>query len=277
LSGYAKLMRQEPVGIASLLFLVVVCLLAALAPQVSPHGPTSIVAEPLLGPNSEYWLGTDQFGRDVYSRIIYGARLSLAAGLVATLAAALGATVLGVFGAYVGGWSDLIIQRVVDALQAIPPIVFLIGLVVALEPSFGTIVLALAVRGAFVLSRVVRGTALTIKDQQFVESARAIGASGSRIMVRHLVPNVVPILIVLFSVNVSSNILAEASLSFLGYGVQPPTPTLGGMMSGDSRLYMIVAPWLLIAPVIVLALIVLAFNMSGDMIRDRIDPRLRGR
>jgi peptide/nickel transport system permease protein len=258
--------------------IVVFCLLAIFAPLVTSSSPTALDAAPLLGSDTQHPLGTDQFGRDVFSRVVYGGRISLAVGVLATAIAALGAALLGILSAYVGGWADAVIQRLADSVQAIPPIVFLIGLVIALNPSFQTVVVALSVRGAFVLSRrIVRGAALSIKDQQFIDAARSTGVSGIRLMWRHILPNVVPVLIVLFSVNVSSNIIAEASLSFLGYGIQPPAPTWGGMMSGDARLYMIARPWLLFAPVIALGATVFAFNMFGDALRDRLDPRLRGR
>jgi peptide/nickel transport system permease protein len=270
-------MRREPVGAVSALVIVIVCLAAVFAPLVSPYRPTETAGPPLANPSAKYWLGTDQFGRDLYSRIVYGARISLSVGVLATAAAAAGATVLGVAGAYIGSWLDLLIQRIADAVQAIPPIVFLVGLVVALNPSFETIVLVLAVRGALVLSRLVRSAALSIKDQQFIDAARALGASGYRVMWRHILPNVVPVLIIVFSVNISTNIIAEAALSFLGYGIQPPSPTWGGMMSGDARLYMVAKPWMLFAPVLALGTVVFAFNMFGDVLRDRLDPRLRGR
>jgi peptide/nickel transport system permease protein len=269
--------RREPLGTLCALVILIFCLMAIFAPLVTTAGPTALVAAPLEASSRTHPLGTDQFGRDVFSRVVYGARISLAVGVLATSIAALGAAVLGIASAYVGGWVDSLLQRLVDAVQAIPPIVFLIGLVVALNPSFKTVVIALAARGAFVLSRIVRSAALTIKDQQFIEAARSTGVSGVRLMWRHILPNVVPVLIVLFSVNVSTNIIAEASLSFLGYGIQPPAPTWGGMMSGDARLYMIARPWLLMGPVFALGLTVFAFNMFGDALRDRLDPRLRGR
>jgi len=257
--------------------ILVFCLMAIFAPLVTPAEPNELTAVPLQSPSRAHLLGTDQFGRDVYSRVVYGARVSLAVGVLATGIASLGAAVFGILGAYVGGWVDAILQRLADAVQAIPPIVFLIGLVVVLNPSFNTVVVALSARGAFVLSRMVRGAALTIKDQQFIDAARSTGVTGARLMWRHILPNVMPVLIVLFSVNMSTNIIAEASLSFLGYGIQPPSPTWGGMMSGDTRLYMIAKPWLLFAPVLALGITVFAFNMLGDALRDQLDPRLRGR
>lgn len=262
---------------ASIAFIVLVATAAILAPLVTKYDPSVGVGTALADPSATHWFGTDPFGRDMFSRIIYGARISLAVGFVATAAAAVGASALGIASAYFGGWFDLVVQRFVDAVQAIPPIVFLVGLVIVLDPSFSAIVLALALRGTFVLSRVVRSSALSVREHLYVEAARASGAGGIRIMSRHIFPNILPIIIVLFSVNVATNIIAEASLSFLGYGLQPPTPTLGGMVSGDNRLYMIVQPYLLVFPIVTLALLVLSLNLAGDMVRDRLDPRLRGR
>jgi peptide/nickel transport system permease protein len=273
--AWLRALRREPIGALSALLLVVVCLTALFASAITRVGPNVVTGITLGGPSRQNWLGTDQFGRDLFSRLVYGARTSLAVGLVATASAALGATIIGVTCAYLGGWLDIIVQRVADAVQALPPIVFLVGLAIALRPGFRTIVLVLAVRGAIVLSRIVRSSALAIKDLPFIDSARSVGVSGSRLMWRHILPNIVPVLIVVFSVNISTNIIAEATLSFLGYGIQPPNPSWGSMMSGDSRLYMMVAPRLLIAPVIALGTVVFATNMLGDTVRDRLDPRLR--
>ena len=272
-----RLVLHEPLGVLAAAFILIVSLAAVAAPFVAQYDPTKEVAKALLDPTTSHWFGTDQFGRDTFARIVYGTRVSLAVGIIATGFGALGATVLGMVSAYFGGWVDLIIQRAVDAVQAIPPLVFLLGLVIALDPSFWAIVVALALRGTFVLSRVVRSSVLTTRELLYVEAARASGAGHLRVMVRHILPNVAPILVVLFSVNVAGNMIAEASLSFLGFGLQPPTPTLGSMVGGDSRLYMIVQPYLLIFPIVTLALIVLSLNLTGDLLRDHMDPRLRGR
>jgi peptide/nickel transport system permease protein len=262
------------------IFLVVVCVAAVAAPLVAQYSPTKQVAAALADPSISHWFGTDQFGRDVFSRVLYGTRLSLTVGVVATGIGVAGATILGITSAYFGGWVDLVLQRIVDAVQAIPPLVFLLGLVIALDPSFWTVVFALALRTVFVLSRVVRSSVLSIRELLYVEAARSTGSGNPgnlRIMARHILPNVAPVLVVLFSINVAGNIIAEASLSFLGYGLQPPDPSLGSMVGGDSRLYMIVQPFLLVFPVITLALIVLSLNLAGDLIRDHMDPRMRGR
>jgi peptide/nickel transport system permease protein len=275
--SFRRLLLHEPLGVLAAAFVVLACAAAIAAPWVTQYDPTKSVADALIDPNGTHWFGTDQFGRDSFSRIIYGTRVSLAVGIVATGIAAVGAAVVGIVSAYFGGWLDLVIQRAVDAVQAIPPLVFLLGLVIALDPSFWAIVGALALRGTFVLSRVVRSAVLSVRELLFIEAARASGATSFRIMFRHILPNIAPILVVLFSVNVAGNMIAEASLSFLGYGLQPPTPTLGSMVGGDSRLYMIVQPYLLIFPIVTLALLVLSLNLAGDLLRDHMDPRLRGR
>lgn len=271
------LIFREPVGVLAAVFVIMAMLAAVAAPWVTQYDPTKGVADALLDPNTSHWFGTDQFGRDTFSRIVYGMRVSLAVGIVATGLAVIGAAVIGIISAYFGGWIDLVIQRAVDAVQAIPPLVFLLGLVIALDPSFWAIVGALALRGSFVLSRVVRGSVLSIRELLYIEAAKASGAGSLRVMLRHILPNTAPILVVLFSVNVAGNMIAEASLSFLGYGLQPPTPTLGSMVGGDSRLYMIVQPYLLAFPILTLALLVLSLNLAGDLLRDHMDPRLRGR
>jgi len=197
-------------------------------------------------------------------------------GVTATIIGVGGATIIGSASGYLGGPLDYISQRMVDTIQAIPPTIFLLGVVIVLGPSTTNVMAALAVRTAISLSRVIRGTVLSLKTEQYIEAARAIGASELRILVRHLLPNIVSLIIVLVSTTVGGLILAEASLSFLGYGVPPPTPSWGGMMSSEGRTYMIVAPWLLIAPMIALSAVVFATNMFGDAIRDELDPRMRG-
>lgn len=269
--------RRQPVGAVSALVLAGLVLSAALADVITPYDPIrNNVGPSLIGPTSAHLFGTDTFGRDIFSRVLYGARTSLYIGIGATLLGVLGATLVGAISGYMGGALDYVVQRIVDTAQAIPPLIFLLGVMLILGPSTMYVILALGLRTGMSLSRVVRGSVIDVKTEQYVEAARAIGASQARILALHVIPNIFPIIIVLISTTIGGLIVAEASLSFLGFGVPPPTPSWGGMMSSEGRVYMLVAPWLLIAPASALTLVVYATNMFGDALRDELDPRMRG-
>ena len=268
--------RTQPIGTFSAAVLILLTAAALLAPLVTQYSPTENTKDTLVGPGLGHWLGTDQFGRDIFSRILYGARVSLYVGLGATFIGTIGSTALGIVTAYRGGWVDYTVQRFVDAVQAIPPLVLLISVLVVLGPSITNVVIALSVRATFTGSRVIRSVVLGIMGAQYMEAARVIGCSHMRSMLVYILPNVMPTVIVLASVAIGANILAEATLSFLGYGVPPPSPTWGGMMSSEGRIYMLVAPWILIAPTVALSLVVFSMNMFGDSLRDVLDPRMRG-
>ena len=269
--------RKQPLGAFSAALLAVIVLVAVFADVVAQYPPTrNNVGERLSGPSADHWFGTDQFGRDVFSRVVHGGRISLAVGLGASGIAILIASIIGLLSGYLGGMFDAIVQRFVDTAQAIPPLIMLIAIMIVLGPSATNVVIALAARGGLSLSRVIRGAVIGIRSYPFIEAARAIGVSQPRVIVFHILPNIVPTIVVLVSTSIGGYIVAEASLSFLGYGVPPPAPTWGGMMSSDGRLYMLVYPGILIFPTIALALVVYAMNMFGDALRDEIDPRLRG-
>lgn len=257
--------------------LLVTVLLGVFANTIAPYNPiANNQSVSLQLPSASHWLGTDQFGRDIFSRVVYGARISLYIGIGATLVSMVPAVIIGVVSGYLGGVTDQVIQRVVDAVQAIPGLILLIAIMVILGSSLINIVIAIAFANAFTVSRVVRSAALAILSNPYFDAARVIGASPPRIMLRHVLPNVVPTIIVIASLGFGQLILAEASISFLGYGIQPPTPSWGNMMSADGRAYMYAQPWMLIGPAVALALVVFGVNMFGDAIRDLIDPRLRG-
>lgn len=269
--------RKQPLGAACALILVALVLVALFAPMIAPYPATkNDVGPSLSGPSSEHWFGTDQFGRDLFSRVVYGARISLYVGLVTTLIGVVLATLLGAASGYFGGVFDYFVQRFVDAAQAIPPLVLLIGVLVVLGPSVQNVIIALSLRNALSLSRVTRGAVIGVRSNQYIEAVRAIGASHGRTLWLHVLPNILPAVVVLISTSIGANIVAEASLSFLGYGVPPPTPTWGGMMSAEGRIYMLASPWILVFPTIALSLVVFAMNMFGDALRDEIDPRMRG-
>lgn len=275
--GVSRFTRRQPIGAASAVIMVVMVLAAIFADVIAPYSPTrNDVGPSLEGPSAQHWMGTDQFGRDIFSRIVHGARVSLYVGLVTTLLGTGVATILGSVSGFRGGWVDYLLQRFVDASQAIPPLILLIAVMVVLGPSIQNVILALAFRQSLSVSRVIRSAVLAIRSNAYVEAAQTVGATQPRILALHIIPNIVPVIVVLVSSSIGGLIVAEASLSFLGYGVPPPTPSWGGMMSAEGRLYMLTAPWILIFPTIALSFVVFAMNMLGDALRDEFDPRLRG-
>ncbi|MBI4498288.1 MAG: ABC transporter permease [Chloroflexi bacterium] len=272
-----RFIRGKPLASLGGFFVLVMGLLAIFADIAAPHDPLLMYdGKALLSPGGEFWLGSDPWGRDVLSRIIYGARVSMSVGLGAVCISGIGATLLGSISAYVGGRLDTYVQRVVDAVMAIPDIVLLLTIMAVLGPGALNIILALAFRNTITQSRIVRSAVLGIKEQQYIEAARALGATDIRVLGRHVFPNIVAPVIVILTVSMGWNILAEASLSFLGYGVPLDIPTWGNMLSRESREYMMRGPWIAIFPGLALSLVVWGINMFGDGLRDVLDPRLRG-
>lgn len=273
-----RMARRKPLGAISALILAVIVTAAVFADVIAPYDPTTThPRDKLQGPSTTYWLGTDDLGRDVFSRIVLGARTSLWAGLAATIFGTLVGAFIGMFSGYAGGLVDMLVQRVMDALQILPLIVLLLVVVVALGPSLWNIIWALSIGILPAASRIVRGATLSVKTEAFVESARVVGAAPARILLRHILPNVTAPIIIIASVTIGGAILAEAALSFLGLGVPPPTPSWGGMLAASGRRYFERAPTLAIFPGLAITLTVLAFNLLGDTLRDVLDPRLRGR
>jgi peptide/nickel transport system permease protein len=256
------------------LFLVTVAVLAALfAPWIAPHDPAAqSLALRLEGPTAGHLLGLDELGRDVWSRLLAGARISLLVGLVVVgVSASVGLTIGAVAG-YLGGITDEIVSRIIDILLAFPGILLAIALVAVLGPSLTNVVIALSAIGWVGYARLVRGQVLKARELEFVQAARALGAGPARLLARHIVPTAVPALVVQATLGMAGAILAEAALSFLGLGVQPPTPSWGTMINGG-RVHLIDAPHLTVFPGIAIALLVLGFNFLGDGLRDRLDPR----
>lgn len=269
-------LRRQPIGALTGGMLVAMILAAVFAPQLAPYAPNEQFATmAYASPSDEFLLGTDQFGRDTLSRILYGARISLFIGFAATaVGASLGAAI-GIVSGYFGGIIDLIAQRIVDTLQAFPPLVLAITLVVALGPSQTSVVLAVGATTIPLASRVVRSVALQVRSLEYITSSRAAGAPTSRILFRHVLPQAVAPIIVVFSVRVGHAIVTEATLGFLGLGVPPPAPTWGQMLSQSmSALY--ISPWTSIFPGVALCLTVFVLNIFGDVLRDEFDPSLRG-
>jgi peptide/nickel transport system permease protein len=230
----------------------------------------------LKAPGTQFYLGTDNLGRDIYSRIIWGARISVTVGFGAVSLGILLATTVGVTSGYFGGKLDVLVQRLVDAWMAIPGLMFLLSVMAVLGPGLLNIIVALGVLSAANSSRVIRSATLSAKENQFVEAARAVGASHGRIILRYILPNIMAPIIIIATVSLGIVILAEAALSFLGFGVPPPYPSWGEMLSGSGRSYMHKAPWMATWPGVAISLAVFGFNMLGDALRDLLDPRLRG-
>lgn len=256
---------------------VLAFLVLALAPQlIATHDPNAQdTANSLQGTSWSHFFGTDNFGRDVFSRVVYGARTSLYIGFGAVLVGLGFATLVGVLSGYLGGWWDAVVQRFVDAAMALPWLVLLMSMMALLGPGKTNTVLVVGLLTVSGTSRVVRSSVIRIKGNQYVEAARAVGCSTPRILTRYILPNIVPELIILASVGVGAAIIAESSLSFLGFGVVPPEPSWGYMLGIEGRRFQLVAPWLSIFPGAAIALCVFAFNMLGDALRDVLDPRLR--
>jgi peptide/nickel transport system permease protein len=252
----------------------IVVMVALTAPLLAPYNPVSQIAKPLLPPGGTHLLGTDEFGRDELSRLIWGARVSLyVGGLAVLIALGLGATA-GVLAGFFGGWVDDVIMRVMDVVLSLPALVLAIAITSVLGPTLTNAMLAIGLVYAPTFARVARGPTLTVVQVPFIEAARSIGASNWRIIARHILPNVAAPVLVQMTVSFSTAILTEAALSFLGLGTQPPTASWGLMLSA-ARQYMLIDPWIAVLPGSAIALTVLGFNLLGDGLRDLLDPRMR--
>jgi peptide/nickel transport system permease protein len=270
--------KRKPLGTIGAVIVLALVLLGIFGPLIAPHDPEEIgVAKKYAMPSLHgTLLGADQFGRDVFSRILYGARISLMVGVVASLAGSLVGAVLGLISGYWGGKTDAIIQRFIDILMSFPVIILALTLLTALPRSMVTVIVAIGVPFIPYGARVVRASTLVIKEVQFVEAARAIGCGDVRIILRHIAPACVPLCLVLTTGLIGVAIITESALGFLGLSIPPPTPTLGGMLSEALALLMF-APHVAVAPGVFITLTVFAFNVLGDSLRDVLDPRLRGR
>jgi peptide/nickel transport system permease protein len=277
LRGLWRLVKEKPLGAFGGMLVLVLMLCAVFAHWIAPYPyDETNVRQRLKPPGAQFYLGTDNLGRDVFSRIIYGARISVTVGFGAVALSVLLAIILGVPSGYFGGWCDVLVQRVVDAWMAFPPLFFVLTIMAVLGPGLPNVILALGVVTAANRSRVIRSATLAAKENQFVEAAQAVGASHLRIILRYILPNVMAPIIIIATNALGGVILAEAALSFLGLGVPPPHPSWGEMLSGSGRSYMYKAPWMAIWPGVAISLAVFGFNMLGDALRDLLDPRLRG-
>jgi ABC-type dipeptide/oligopeptide/nickel transport system permease subunit len=266
--------RAAKAGVA---ILFVLALAAAFAGSVAPYDPLAAdLNRMLLVSSRAHLLGTDELGRDLLSRVIFGARISLTLGFVSVGIGLLTGTALGAVGTYRGGWMDLVSMRFVDMLLSFPPVLLAIGIVAVMGPSLYNAMIAIGIAQMPVYARLVRALVLSLKEQQYVEAARALGARDARILLRHILPNCVSPLIVQSTLQVASAILSAAALGFLGLGAQPPTPEWGAMLS-KGRLYLRVAPHLTAFPGVAIFVTVLGFNLFGDGLRDALDPRMAAR
>lgn len=269
-------LRHHPLGMFGFAGIIVLVAAAVFAPWVVPYNPSNQDFALLDGPSLAHPFGTDSLGRDILSRVIYASRVELTVSLTAVFLGVALAAVVGMVSGYFGGITDSTIQRVNDVWLAFPGLILLLIISAVLGPSPRTLVIALVIGTIPGTSRIVRGAVLSEKNNAYVEAARVIGCSQFRIMFRHVLPQIVPLIIVIISIAIPSIALLGASLSFLGLGLPPPTPSWGGDLSGDARSYFESAPWMAIFPGAALSLTVLSFNLLGDAMRDILDPRLRG-
>lgn len=257
-------------------FLLLMAICALFAPVIAPYSMSKLLDAPLLDPNRHYWLGTDDFGRDVLSRLIYGSRISLGVAAASVTFASIVGTALGLVAAYYRGWHETLIMRFIDILLSFPTIVLAIAIVAMLGPSVRNVIIVIGVVFIPRFTRIVYGATLSTREAEFVQAARVIGARGGRIIATAILPSVMAPIFVQVSLSLGSAILVETGLSFLGLGAQPPTPSWGNMVA-DARDFMEQTPLLLIAPSTLIGLTILSLNMLGDGLRDTLDPRLRGR
>lgn len=284
-----RVAARKPLSTLGALVIVALVFTAVFADVVAPHDPIRVYSGQALRPPGTtaratadgtqpagFILGTDDKGRDVFSRIVHGSRISLWIGFLSVAIGTLGGTIIGITSGYLGGKPDLIIQRFVDALQAMPGLIFAMAIVAVLGPGTTNTFIAIGVILIPGASRIVRGATLAVRNNVYVEAARAMGARDSSILWRHILPNVMAPIIVIASIAVGGAILTESSLAFLGLGTQPPDPSWGSMLSGSGRARLEQQPWLAFFPGLAISLVVFAFNILGDGIRDVLDPRLRG-
>jgi peptide/nickel transport system permease protein len=269
--------RRKPLGAIGGFIVLVLLIMALFAPWIAPYKyDETIPGARMKAPGAQFWMGTDNLGRDVYSRVVYGASVSISVGFGAVLLANVLAALIGITSGYFGGAYDICVQRVVDAWQSFPFLVVILSIMAVLGPGLLNLILALGILGAAAGSRVIRGSTISVMQNTYVEAARALGAGHLRIMIRYLLPNVAATIIILATIGLGAFILAESALSFLGFGVPPPYPSWGAMLSGSGRSFMYRAPWMAFWPGAAISLAVFGFNMLGDALRDVLDPRLRG-
>ena len=272
-----RLVKEKPLGTIGAVITLLLLLTGIFADLLAPYGYNETqVGDFLAAPSASFWLGTDNLGRDLFSRVIFGARISMIVGLAATSLSTLLATTIGMLCGYFGGKFDLIVQRFVDGWMCLPYLPILMVVMALVGPGMLGLIIVMGIWSGIGGSRFPRSVVISIKENAYVEAAVAIGCPTRRILTRHILPNIMAPIIISFSLAVPGVILGEAALSFLGFGIPPPTPSWGGMLSGSGRIYMFQAPWMVIWPGLALSIVVYGINMFGDAVRDLLDPRLRG-
>ena len=272
-----RLLKEQPLGTACGIIVLLFILVALFADALAPYPYKEMhLRDRMTSSSLEYLLGTDQMGRDLLSRLIIGARISIVVGLAATALNVVVAVLIGGISGFLGGKLDLAVQRFVDAWMAFPSLLLLLTIMSIVGRGLPQIIVVLGVIGGIGASRVVRGAVIGIKENDYFLAARAVGTPKSQILIRHVLPNIMAPVIIIFSINIGAVILSEASLSFLGFGLPPDVPSWGGLLSREGRKYMEQAPWLALWPGLFLTIVVYSFNMFGDAMRDLLDPRLRG-
>lgn len=270
-----KLIRQNKLAAFSALVIILIVLMAVFAPLIAPYDPAAqALSDRLSPPSMEHWLGTDKVGRDIWSRVIYGARISLIIGLVPTVISMVIGTVLGLFAGYYGGKVDFVIMRLADIMLAFPSLLLAMVVMYTLGGGIINIFIALSLVNWASTARVVRSQTLSLREAEYVEAARSIGVKKTTIIFRHILPNCLPSLIVLFTLNIPAAILSESSLSFLGVGAQPPSASWGLAVT-EGKKYLFSEPWIPLAPSCAIMVLVMAFNFLGDGLRDVLDPYLK--
>jgi ABC-type dipeptide/oligopeptide/nickel transport system permease subunit len=270
-----RMCRQNKLAAFSAIIIIIIILMAIFAPIIAPYGEAEQdLLNRLQGPSSAHWFGTDELGRDVFTRVLYGARVSLTIGIMPSIISLVVGVTLGLLAGYLGGVVDYVIMRIADIMLSIPSLLLAMVVMYTLGSSTLTLFIALSLVNWASVARVVRSHTLTLKESEYVEAARSIGVSRGMIMLRHIMPNCIPSLIVLFTLNIPSAILSESSLSFLGIGVQPPHASWG-LMVNQAKEFLFTSPWLCLAPCLSIMVVVLAFNFLGDGLRDVLDPYMK--
>ena len=277
LQHIAEFFKRKPLGAFGAIVALILILVAIFANVLATHDPYEIRVAPVFtSPTSETLLGTDHLGRDVYSRIVHGARISLYVGILSSFIGCAIGLVVGVASVHFGGFTDLIVQRIIDSMMSFPSLILAIAIMAALGSSINNVVIALSIIYIPSTARILRSQALGIKEMDYILASRAIGAGHWRVILRHMMPNCFALFIVIVTIHLGGAIIAEASLSFLGVGSPPNVPSWGGMLNGAAHSYVKTAPWVAIFPGLAIMLVVFALNLLGDALRDVVDPRLRG-